>query len=149
MSLAAPIHYLNTECGVEGVVARTHVQPQRRTGSRVEGMRVKVVEYEVGGESVVAGTRTQSQRVVEGAAEGMPVRVRVMSVSEAGSSVPIPPAATVAPGGFIFRTPLQNLLTQSDSCPGLAGIRSCGTHGCVGGRSSCGPFVPFGLSRSR
>ena len=37
MPLAAPIHYPNTECGVEGVVARTHVQPQRRTMSGYEG----------------------------------------------------------------------------------------------------------------
>ena len=29
--LAAPIHYPSTEWGVEGVVARTHLQPQRRT----------------------------------------------------------------------------------------------------------------------
>ena len=107
MPLAAPIHYPNTECGVEGVVARTHVQPQRRTMSGYEGMPMKVEGYEVGGESVVAGTRKQPQRVVEGGAEGMPVRVRVMGVSEAGSSVPIPPAATVAPGGFMFSTPLQ------------------------------------------
>ena len=68
MSLAAPIHYLNTECGVEGVVARTHLQPQRGTGSRVECMPMRVVEYEVGGEGVVAGTRKQPQRVVEGGA---------------------------------------------------------------------------------
>ena len=84
-------------------------------------MPTKVVEYEVGAEGVVAGTRTQGQRVVEGGAEGMPVRVRVMGVSEAGSSVPIAPAATVAPGGFMFSTPLQNLLTQNVSCPEFSG----------------------------
>ena len=84
MRLAAPIHYPNTECGVEGVVERTHLQPQRRTGSRVEGMPMKVVEYEV------AGTRTQPQRVVEGGAGGMPVRVRVMGVSEGGPRYQLP-----------------------------------------------------------
>ena len=37
MPLAAPIHYPNTECGVEGVVARTHVQPN---DVRCQGIRV-------------------------------------------------------------------------------------------------------------
>ena len=70
---------------------------------------------------MVAGTRTKSQRVFEGGAEGMLVRVRVMGVSEAGSSVPIAPAATVAPAGFMFSTPFQNFLTQKTSCPGFSG----------------------------
>ena len=68
MPLAAPIHYPNTECGVEGVVARTQLQPHGRTGSRVEGMPMRVVEYGVGGEGVVAGTRKQPQRVEIGRA---------------------------------------------------------------------------------
>ena len=84
-------------------------------------MPVKVVEYEVAGKGVVAGTRTQPQRVVQGGAEGMPVLVRVMGVSAAGPSVPIAPAATVAPGGFMFSTPLQNLVSQNISCPEFSG----------------------------
>ena len=52
--------------------------------------------------AVGAGTGKQPQRVVAGGAEDLPVRVSVMGVSEAGSSVPIAPAETVALGGFMF-----------------------------------------------
>ena len=79
----------------------------------------------------------------------MPVRVRVMGASEAGSSVPIPPAATVAGGGFMFSVPSRIYSLKTFLARSLAGIRSIGIHGCVGGRSACGPFVSWGRSRSR